>query len=618
MALLLASLGGFAVARYSGSFAGQAGVIFLAVGFLACLFSFFQMRLEENERLERLDLEELARKSKDSALFRSNEAELFPARRALEQFERYLLPAFSLLLLAVQAGGAWWLWYWLTKSYPLVQQGQGTSIQEPVVALCLWGLGFLVLFLLGRFASSIARLEKQRLLRPGAAYLLLSAYLCAVVALGVLLVYVGFLKADFYLAYGLAVVLALMAAENLVGLLLEVYRPRVKGQEARLLYDSRLVGLLGQPEGIFTTAAHALDYQFGFKVSETWFYQFLRQYLGWFLLVQVLLLWLSTSVVIIDAGEQAILERFGKPVTSSAIMEPGPHFKLPWPMDIVYRHQTRRIQSFQVGFTAGAHDEDEKAILWSVPHYEEELNMLVASREQNVSSTPGTEDTQAVPVNLLTVNIPVQYQITNLLAWATNYTDAGALLEKVATREVVRYLVSVDINDIMTAGREKAAVDLLARIQARANEMQFGVHIIFVGLQGIHPPVKIASAYEAVVAAEQEKEAKILRAQGYQARTVPMAKAESIRLTREAEAYRERTKAGAAATAAQFDNKIIAYKASTNVFTQRAYMQAMAKGLANARKYVIATTNTDDVVILNLEDKVRADLLDVPLPPAKK
>ena len=46
---------------------------------------------------------------------------------------------------------------------------------------------------------------------------------------------------------------------------------------ARVLYESRLVGLLGQPESLFTTAAHALDYQFGFKVSDTWFFQFLQK-----------------------------------------------------------------------------------------------------------------------------------------------------------------------------------------------------------------------------------------------------------------------------------------------------------------------------------------------------
>jgi len=65
-----------------------------------------------------------------------------------------------------------------------------------------------------------------------------------------------------------------LAAETLISLVLEIYRPRVKGRIGPPLYESRTIGLLGQPEGIVSTVAHTLDYQFGFKVSETWFYSF--------------------------------------------------------------------------------------------------------------------------------------------------------------------------------------------------------------------------------------------------------------------------------------------------------------------------------------------------------
>ena len=75
-----------------------------------------------------------------------------------------------------------------------------------------------------------------------------------------------------------------MAVEVLLTLLLEIYRPRVKGQLARPLYDSRVIGLLTQPESLFTTAAQTLDYQFGFKVSETWFFQVLKENLPLLLL----------------------------------------------------------------------------------------------------------------------------------------------------------------------------------------------------------------------------------------------------------------------------------------------------------------------------------------------
>ena len=88
-----------------------------------------------------------------------------------------------------------------------------------------------------------------------------------------------------------------MAAEMLLTLLLEIYRPRVKGKISRPLYESRFVGLLAQPESLFTTAAQTLDYQFGFNVSETWFFRLLEKNLAFLILAQLAVLFLSTCVV---------------------------------------------------------------------------------------------------------------------------------------------------------------------------------------------------------------------------------------------------------------------------------------------------------------------------------
>ena len=96
--------------------------------------------------------------------------------------------------------------------------------------------------------------------------------------------------------------LFLIALETLINLIFEMYRPRVKGKVERPVYESRLVSLLGQPEGLITTAAQTLDYQFGFKVSETWAYRLFEQWLPRLILIQLGVLLLSTCFVFIDAG----------------------------------------------------------------------------------------------------------------------------------------------------------------------------------------------------------------------------------------------------------------------------------------------------------------------------
>ncbi|HWI57372.1 MAG TPA: hypothetical protein VNZ22_09110, partial [Bacillota bacterium] len=306
--LLGVGVAGFAVARYSNSQAGMVSVIYLVLGLLVAAVSWFQMRLEEGERLEKLELDDLAKGHSGSALFEAKDAEVFPAQRAREQFERFFVPIFTVVLCLIQAGGAYFMWRWLARNNAQV------GLKQPMAGLFLFFLFALVLFLLGRFSATFARLQNQRLLRPGASYLLLNAMLCAAVGIGIVVVQFGSEKADYFLAYGLCALLALVGIETLGTLVLEIYRPRLKGKVERPLYESRLVGLLGQPEGLITTAAQAIDYQFGFQVSETWFYRFFMRAVAWLLPLQVLALILSTAVVVIEPGEQALLECFGKPV----------------------------------------------------------------------------------------------------------------------------------------------------------------------------------------------------------------------------------------------------------------------------------------------------------------
>ena len=58
---LVIFLAGFGVTVFAGSLAGQVAAIFLGLGVLVTFISWFQMRLEENERAEKLELDELAR-----------------------------------------------------------------------------------------------------------------------------------------------------------------------------------------------------------------------------------------------------------------------------------------------------------------------------------------------------------------------------------------------------------------------------------------------------------------------------------------------------------------------------------------------------------------------------
>lgn len=608
--LLLVALGlaSAAVARYANSATGIAGGAFMLLGILVAAVSWFQMRLEEREVLEQLEFDELKRSEKGSStLFGEQAADTFPARRSREQFEKFFVPGFSLALLALQSVATYYLWGHAGEDQP-------ATAQQATVAMTVFGVIALSCFQFGKYASVLARIENARLLRPAASYLLLGAVLSVIAVTVEIAGWSGYPKVDAIAARVIAVFLGMVALENLLALIFEIYRPRVKGQVAHPLYESRLIGLLGQPGGLIKTAAQALDYQFGFKVSETWFYQFLEKALSWLILLQVGLLLVSTTVVFVNPGEQALLERFGKPVAGREVLAPGAHFKLPWPVDRVHRFQTDLIQGFRIGLVQDDEMEKHRVMLWTKAHAKEEFSMLVASRVDEAENSGGE---RTVPVNMLSVDIPVQYQVSDLRAFAYNHANAHQMLERLAYSVVSRYFVNVDFDTIMSVGRQQAAEDLRARIQARADLGKLGVRILFVGLHSVHPPVKIASEFENVIGAFQDRETTNLFAQAVAAELLPLAEAEATEKTNRAEALRVRAIAGSAAAAARFTNQISAYRASPDVYRLRAYLDTLGRSIATVRKYVVIPTNTHDVVTLNLEDKIREDILNelrVPAP----
>lgn len=269
-------------------------------------------------------------------------------------------------------------------------------------------------------------------------------------------------------------------------------------------------------------------------------------------------------------------------------------------MDKVYRFRTEEIQTLSVGFTPeGDNDHKEKVALWTVAHTKED-NFLVANREQADVSAAAAGTKKAPPVSLITVSIPVQFQITNLVDWAYNHESASNLLQQLATREVVRYLVSADVNELMTHSRYDASIALRDRIQTASDALKLGARVLFVGLQDLHPPVKIAPEYQKVVSAIQKKQAMIIAAEAVAITNNTLAEAQALVLTNTAEAERIRLELTASARAAAFTNQIPAYKAAPSVYQQRLYAQTFPQAIANARKYIIVATNTDNVISFDL------------------
>ena len=624
--LLLVTIGTLLLALKADSTVGLAGAVLLGIGTLIGFFSFIQSHLIDRERVEALEMQELDRTRGNESLFAGAAEDAYPARNARRQFEKWVVPGFSLLVLLGQALGLWWI-------YGELGEWTAPAPVGALMSIMFSGLFMIVLFMMGKYSAGLARMDGQELLRPVANYMLLGSVVSTAVVIAQAASYFGTPAWDKGITWAVLTVLAVSALENLGTLVLEIYRPRIDDKKARLLYDSRLIGLLGQPGGLISTAAHTLDYQFGFKVSETWFYKYLEQKLALIIAIQVVVLFLSSCFVVIQSNEEAFLERFGE---RSAHLKPGFSLKLPWPIDKVYRYKTSEIQRFVLGVmdqneeakpNTGA-PEDVEVLLWTTQHNhgsskdpEQNYNMIVASSDVLLDAAAS----ETVPLNLLTVSIPVQYRISNLTNWVYKTDNAGSLLQKLSMREVTRYLIGVDINELMGPGRTKAQEDLKKAIQQQADISELGAEIVFVGLQDIHPPVGkneqsketggVAESYEKVNVARLHSETNRLGALQYKAGKVPMARGLAAELVANTRIESTNKVTLAKAEAERFNHQISAFNAAPSVYTTRSKLETFVEATRGTRKYILSDPDNNDIINLELQDKLRSDLLDVTVDP---
>jgi len=626
LVLLLVTIGTLLLALKVDSTVGFAGAVLLGIGTLIGFFSFIQSHLIDRERVEALEMQELDRTRGNESLFAGAAEDAYPARNARRQFEKWLVPGFSLLVLLGQVLGLWWI-------YGELGEWTAPAPAGALMSIMFSGLFMIVLFMMGKYSAGLARMDGQELLRPVANYMLLGSVVSTAVVIAQAASYFGTPAWDKGITWAVLTVLAVSALENLGTLVLEIYRPRIDDKKARLLYDSRLIGLLGQPGGLISTAAHTLDYQFGFKVSETWFYKYLEQKLALIIAIQVVVLFLSSSFVMIQSNEEAFLERFGE---RRAHLKPGFSFKLPWPIDKVYRYKTSEIQRFVLGVmdqdeeakpNTGA-PEDVEVLLWTTQHNhgsskdpEQNYNMIVASSDVLLDAAAS----ETVPLNLLTVSIPVQYRISNLTNWVYKTDNAGSLLQKLSMREVTRYLIGVDINELMGPGRTKAQEDLKKTIQQQADISELGAEIVFVGLQDIHPPVGkneqsketggVAESYEKVNVARLHSETNRLGALQYKAGKVPTARGLAAELVDNTRIESTNKVTLAKAEAERFSHQISAFNAAPSVYTTRSKLETFVEATRGTRKYILSDPDNNDIINLELQDKLRSDLLDVTVDP---
>ncbi len=641
----------FFLGRWSGIFAISAvSWFYLSVALIWFVLSiqFHQRSLAEREKL---DMSLLTRDEKDSTIFqaKSERATLFfVAQRRLEVIEKWFIPIFSAFIALYQIIVGLFL-------LNALRSGIEGQLKQPLLcAIFMMAMAF-VSFLLSRYATGMSAQMQWKPLRAGGSSMLGAALLSF--ALAVILALVHLFGFEFLLKIMGAVILALLiilGTETALNLVLDIYRPRLKGQYNRSAFDSRLLGVINEPGGILRSAADAIDYQFGFKVSQTWFYKLLEQAIVPLVLFGVVTLYLLSCVVVVGPDEEAIIEHFGNPVSDTndiRLIGPGLTLKWPWPIEIAYKYPTQRISEIGIGYVVEDDPEARekpKPKLWGSKHYKEEYHLLVASEQSNTASGAGT-----VPVSLVIAAVPVQYRIKDLYSYIYNHNEPEKVLESICYRELTKFASSAKIEvenesdteqSLIGAGRADAAQTLTDRIQAAADEVGLGIEIVFLGLQGVHPPVEVAADYQKVIGAVQQKQKLILDAQAKRNKILStrvgsvdkaedlyelalkyeqvqdvnspediekygrqldeafeQAKGEIFKTLRESRTYAFEKATLAEATGQRFAGQLKAFREAPEIYIREQWLAMHEEALKNIRKYVVvADQNDTQITIIDL------------------
>lgn len=585
------------VSGWSGSSAclslGLFTVVTAFIWGLAFLHTRQQRLAEEEER-------ELSETEKRGALFEGQDLGTLSAKAGLRRLELYLLPAIAVivaLLLVIVAGRLYAKWG---------RDAAGTITNFFMPGALVFGFGAVMLFY-GMYVKGMTSVAGWRLLRAGSSAMLFAAFASLVTSVTVILGYLGVPAVEKAVAWVIGGIIGLTGLDLILSMIGNLFVPRSPGAEILPPYHSRLLDIITSPGDILKTVADMVDYQFGFRVSETWFYGFLEKAIIPLVVFWILTLYAFTCVVVVGTEEQAVLERFGRPYPE--VLDSGLHFKLPWPVDIAHKFPAKAVQTITIGYKDEI--EGQPAITWTEEHYREEDIFLVATREQGRRSG-GEDGTEYVPVSFVTAAIKIHYRVTDLHRYLYRKANPVDFMTDIAYREVVKFLGSIDIQDLLMEKRLILADKLKGNIQKVLGDAGTGVEVFYLGFESAHPPVETGEAYESIMKALEEKHTSVLRAETYTNEVIHKALADAYTLNEEAKAYKYRRTKISEADAERFLMRMKPYNISPSVFKMRKSMDTLESAVRNIRKY-IRSSGIRTTTILNLEDKLEFGVGDIDL-----
>jgi membrane protease subunit HflK len=260
----------------------------------------------------------------------------------------------------------------------------------------------------------------------------------------------------------------------------------------------------------------------------------------WALLV--LGLWLVFNCfVLIAETQRGVVLRFGQ---FARVMQPGPHLKLPWPIERVTKVDATEIRTMSD-------------------------NVPVLTSDENI----------------VHVEINVQYQVSDPQRYLFGTRQPDEVLRQAAL-STMREQVGRSTLDIVLGARGALSVSARERLQASLDAYRTGLIVTELNLPNARPPEQVKPAFDDVNSAQQERERLISEARAYAAKVVPEARGEAARIRAASEGYKAAMVARAQGDADRFSLLVAEYKQAPEVTRKRLWLETVQEVMAGNRKVV--------------------------------
>ena len=304
----------------------------------------------------------------------------------------------------------------------------------------------------------------------------------------------------------------------------------------------------------------------------------------WFVISAVIVIGLAglrSTFYTVGVDEQALVLRFGQMVRTDRAVGPGLHWKMPWPVDRVHRIRTRRVYTLPVGNTADA----STPMIWHFDHGDT-TNYISGDN------------------NLFLPYLIVHYRIKNLQDYYLNYRSGAAdrLLDYQANHILTHIFATKEYYDIALFDRQEWTTAAERDLQRLLDETRAGIEIVSFCLRDLHPPKDIAASYENVVAAYQNREQSLNKAERYYNTKLPKTRGAAHKTVTEANSMAQARVKLAEGEAENYMMRLSGFRNSGDIGKTLLSHRAAVKNLKGRELFLVDPKSGIDARLLYFEN----------------